>query len=869
MKTLFLVDVSSMFFRAFFAIPPLKTKEGFPTNALYGLLSMSVKLMRDVRPDYIAYCFDRKEPSFRAEIYPEYKANREEMPDLLAPQIPYVREIIEALGVPCLEAPGFEADDVIGTLAVRAAAEKMKVVIVSGDKDFAQLITECISMWDTMKDVKYDVQGAIGKWGVHPTQMIDYLSLVGDSSDNIPGVRGIGPKTAQTLLAEFKSLEGIYENIEAVKSKSVKSKLQEDKSNALLSHRLVTIETKVPLPIEIQMLKPKAPQRPVIEALLNRFEFGTFLKKIFPPNNESQAPVERAMAPSETSIEKETMGLNPGDFQNASSMSEGQNQKLANQNGIREISPGEFSEKLKERDSVWAVFHMGYVHLFNQETACRWDLLESQNPDWQKLHLQWHGFDLKEIWHQLKISNPSAVVEDLQLSAYVCKSGDVGDLSEAYKDNLHREFPDFASPIQIAAAYFELKVELDRKLREKAGHSVLQDLELPLVPVLYGMEERGILIDVEELRHQSQKLGRSVHELEKEIHRLAGTPFNVASPKQLGSILFEKLGLPSGKKTKTGYSTDSDVLEKLSDQHPICKLVLEYRELAKLKSTYVDSLPELRHADGRIHTHFRQALTSTGRLSSVNPNLQNIPIRTERGRDVRKAFIAKEGCVFVALDYSQIELRILAHISEDPGLISAFVMDTDVHAATASEVFGVPLQDVSADLRRTAKAINFGIAYGQGAFGLAENLGISRTEATDIINRYFQKFSQVKSYMSKTIQLAMETGYVETLFGRRRYIDELQSKNANIKKFGERAAINAPIQGTASDIVKKAMILVSTSDAQGLLLQVHDELLFEVPHEEAESLRDRMKAVMESVVKLRVPLKVNGAIGKNWELAHS
>jgi len=484
--------------------------------------------------------------------------------------------------------------------------------------------------------------------------------------------------------------------------------------------------------------------------------------------------------------------------------------------------------------------------------------------------LSWKGYNVKSLWHAVKLKDPTPPKWDTQLAAYVIKAGAIGDFADVYKQYTQKALPDLASPEDVLACERELADIFSEKLEHVHGRKVLDTYELPLVPVLYGMETRGILIDKAELKQQSESLTTDIHDLETAIHKMAGESFNIASPKQLAQILFEKLKVPVVKKTKTGYSTDSDVLSKLAPQYPICDKIITYRELAKLKSTYVDSLPALVDAhDNRLHTHFQQAVTQTGRLSSTNPNLQNIPIRTERGRAIRKAFIAKKDHVFLSVDYSQVELRVLAEITGDPGLTEAFQKDLDIHAATAAEVFNVSLSSVTPEQRRMAKAVNFGIAYGQGVYGLAETLEISREQSKEIIENYFKKFKKVKDYMMDTVQLAQEQGYVESLFGRRRYMDEFKSSSAMVRKFGERAAINAPIQGTASDLMKKAMIEVYENSPAPLLLQVHDELLFECPEAEIEFAAQSVKETMENVAKFKVPLKVNIAWGKNWEDAHA
>jgi DNA polymerase-1 len=869
MKKIYLVDVSSMFFRAFYAIRPLTSPAGVPVNAVYGFLSMITKLMKDERPEYMVFCYDRKDPSFRKELYEDYKANRSEMPDDLAQQIPYIKKLADVLGIPSLEVPQYEADDLIGTVAKLACRQGLQAVIVSGDKDFAQLIEDRVILYDTMKDIRYDTAKAQEKWGVRPAQFIDYLAIVGDASDNVPGVKGIGEKGAVKLLEQFPSLEEIYANIDKIESKSIRQKLLDSKEQAFLSQKLVTIVTEVPVPSEMSNYHLKPFHKDELRALLQELNFKNFEKTLLGEGSMA-APV--AVTSSETAVSSTSVGSSGGDKAVSTDSS-------SETGGVTVNSPAlavAFSEKtlglghvqtwLKAGDKLWGFYDERGLYLSKDSEVIAVDgNLDELGVLTDSLGILWQGFDLKSFWHRIAAKKPQALW-DSQLAAYVLKAGDTSSFAKIYHRETGDVLPEFASPSVLAQAHLKLQSDLQAKMQERHCEKIYEDFDLPLAEVLLGMENRGIRVDKPLLQQQSLQLEKDVKQLEKQIHELAGESFNVASPKQLGVILFEKLGLEAGKKTKTGYSTDIDVLEKLI--HPIAPLILQYRELAKLKSTYVDVLPQMADADDRVHTSFQQAYTATGRLSSTQPNLQNIPIRTERGQEVRRAFIAAPGKKLLSVDYSQIELRILAHISEDPNLCKAFAEDLDIHAATAAEIYNIPVQEVTADLRRTAKAVNFGIAYGQGAFGLAETLGIPRKEAQEIIKRYFERFKNVNAYIESTIKTAHEKGYVETLFGRRRYIDELQSKNVALKKFGERAAINAPIQGTASDLVKKAMIDIHREIPVPMLLQVHDELIFEESEEVLQRYQSRLVAIMESVANLRVPLKVNYAIGDNWDQAH-
>lgn len=872
MKKLYLIDVSSMFFRAFYAIRPLTSPSGLPVNAIYGFLSMITKLLKEEKPEYLVFCYDRKEPSFRKEMYEDYKAHRSEMPEDLGKQIPYIKKLAEILNIPSLEVASFEADDLIGTLTKYGRRQGMEVVIVSGDKDFAQLIEDHVIIYDTMKDVRYNAQLAFEKWGVRPDQFIDFLSIIGDTSDNIPGVKGIGEKGAIKLLEQFKDIEEIYENIDKIEPKGIREKLIASKDNCLISKKLVTITTDIPIDENLEVYKLREWHKEELRAFLREMNFKTFEKNLLGAEGDTQAQ-DNAQATAESKTTPAAAGANwyaatskKPSAEQASEVLPEIAEYTAQEYPEKKISTRELTEILSENQSLWGFSDEHNFFLGTEKEILSISDYENLGILTDTFKIKWKGFDLKEFWHKIGAKTPLAIW-DTMLGAYVLKAGDSSDLKKMYKKFIGEDLPELATPSQLYNAHLRFAKIIDEQLKGIHGDKVYHELELPLARILLTMENLGIRIDTELLKKESEDLGSEILELEKKIHAESGDSFNVGSPKQLGVVLFEKLGLPTGKKTKTGYSTDTDVLESLD--HPIAKLVLKWRELSKLKSTYVDALPVLLSPkDDRLHTSFNQALTSTGRLSSNNPNLQNIPVRTERGQRVRKAFIAHPRMKLLSVDYSQIELRILAHISEDPNLCKAFADDLDIHAATAAEIYGLSLKDVTSEHRRAAKAVNFGIAYGQGAFGLAENLGISRGEAKEIIDRYFIRFKNVRDYIESTIKLAHEQGYVETLFGRRRYIDELNSQNMTLKKFGERAAINAPIQGTASDLVKKAMIEVADKVPVRMLLQVHDELIFEESEDNLNKHLPELVRIMESVAKLRVPLKVNYAIGNNWDEAH-
>lgn len=863
-KEIYIVDVSSMFFRAFYAIRPLTSTKGVPVNAVYGFISMIVKLFKDKKPDHVVFCYDRKEPSFRKNLYTDYKANRSEMPDDLQVQMPYLKQVAGLFGICDMELDTYEADDLIGTVACVAKKQGYDVYIVSGDKDFCQLVDSQVFLYDTMKEVIFDAAMVKEKHGVTPEQFIDYLAITGDTSDNIPGVAGIGPKGAQKLIEQFGTVEKIYENIDQVSSASIKEKLLNSKTNALLSKKLVTIVCDAPITHNLDDFKVKPFKTDELRAFLQDLNFKTFEKNLLGEGKtgfESQAPVAgRAIVSSVT-----------GQVFKVQEEEKHEAVTPVNNVQLKPWNAEEVQKRLSAQEEFFTFmissrlgFGFGEELYLTDVSDCKVNLN----------NLTWSGFDLKKVWMQLGIQpENSKIKNDLLLTTYVLRAADSSDFEKLGDHFLQQQIDLKAITEQdekmkaVYALFLQLIPVVDAEMQKKDLNVIYEKLEKPLIPVLFQMERKGIKLDLQFLKKFSTELQGLLEEQEKKIYALAnGEKFNIGSPKQLGVILFEKLGLEALKKTKTGYSTDNDVLEKL--EHPIAKEIIEYREIAKLKSTYVDALPELADQNGRVHSHLNQALTATGRLSSTNPNLQNIPVRTERGQRVRKAFIADEGKKLLSVDYSQIELRVLAHISNDPGLIRAFKDNLDIHTATASEVFGVALKDVTKEQRRIAKAVNFGIAYGQGTYGLAEALGISRKESAEIIEKYFMKFGGIQEYIKTTIEKAHEQKYVETLFGRRRYIPELDNKNVMIKKFGERAAINAPIQGTASDLVKMAMIELAPSLKVDMLLQVHDELIFEGTEKDLKDQIPWIVDTMENVAKLKVPLKVNYSIGDNWDEAH-
>ncbi len=884
-KHLFVVDASSLLFRAFYAIPPLNSPEGLPVNALYGFLNMIFKLEKDFKPDQMIFCYDSKEKGERYRIYPEYKANRGSMPEDLALQIPLIKNSVELLGYPSLESSGVEADDLIGSLCELAKKKYERVTIISGDKDFAQLIDNQVQMYDSMKNITYDFSTAQKKWEIPPHQMIDYLALVGDSSDNIPGAKGIGPKSAIRLLTEFNSIDEVYQNLDKIDS-SLKNKLIQSKEMVYLSKDLVTIRTSINLDSNIfNHQKYEFQNSHLFLEFLDKFQLRT-LKISF--NEIYLTRKSGATSKDNLSIASEVL---TNHNQSASNLE----QVLPNQN---QISSYTTFDKTSDLDALNIFKPHATLLLFSYKDRFLFSSLNAnlnlslnQTPslsEWVAYQgspsefLQWligHSFLIvthssKDIYHQVK-SDQIKVIFDFSLSSYILNPSaphDLKTLCLATAFDKNPENIDFSKlEVDQLVIAFALSIYIKLNQQVNSFNWLLYEIEIPLARILFNMESAGIKIDRSWLIEESQIYSEQLKTLEKLIYDQAGEPFNVASPKQVGHILFEKLKLRAIKKTKTGYSTDNEVLEELKGDHPIISHLLEYRELSKLKSTYLDPLPLFADPNDRIHTTFQQTATATGRLSSQNPNLQNIPIRTPRGVRLRQAFIADSNCLLGSFDYSQIELRILAHMSNDPGLLSAFGNNEDVHAITASQIFNKSLELVTPEDRRMAKAVNFGIAYGQGAFGLSQTLSIPRKQAQEIIEQYFIRFPYVKNYISSSIETAKNQGYVETIFGRRRYLPDLNSKNPMMQKIAQRAAINAPIQGTAADIVKKAMIDISNNSqiTSQILLQIHDELIIEGPIDILKQEAPLISEIMQNTFKLKVPLIVNFGLAKNWQLAHS
>ncbi len=889
-RTVFLVDGTAYIYRAYHAIRGLTTTKGFPTNAIYGYTQMLVKLLSTKQPVWAAVCFDSREPTFRHRRYEAYKANRPPMPEDLSLQIEPILEITRAFHLPVLTLPGYEADDVIGTLAMRAARDGYDVVIVSGDKDFSQLVSERIRIWDPMKDTVIDLETVRNNYGVEPRQIVDIMGLSGDTSDNVPGVPGIGPKTASTLISRFGSIEALYEHIDTIPSKNQREKLLAHRESAFLSRELVTICTEAPIDGRLEDFRVGEPIRERLMDLFGTFEFRQLQqtyavqKPITSHPPESYHAVQSKNALVQLADRLRESGRFAIDTETTS-----EHPMLAGLVGISvSDAPGH----------AWYV-PIGHSNVAEQLTLA--DVVDvlgpilsdpryrkiGQNIKYDWIVLERHGFRLDGVHSDTMIAsyllNPSKrshSLDQIALDYLNRKAIGFDTVTQKGKIKVFSHVPlDEATRYACQDADFTLQADkaLLPLLKREGLVNLFETVEMPLVHVLKKMEMEGVCVDRERLRRLSNSFQQEMDHLEEAVYEKAGERFNLQSHQQLGRILFEKLKLPTQKKTKkrSGYSTDVDVLTELALHHELPNLVLRHRTIAKLKSTYTDSLIDMVHPKtGRIHTSYNQTVTATGRLSSSDPNLQNIPVRTEEGRMIREAFVPRPGWKMVSADYSQIELRILAHCSEDPLFVSAFLEDKDIHTRTASEVFQVPEDAVTPELRRQAKTVNFGILYGMGAYSLSKDLGISVKMAKSIIDAYFDRYHGVKTFIDGTIASARATGKTETLLGRIRLLPEITSSNAVVRQFAERVAVNTPVQGTAADFIKLAMIrmdeaLLKTGMHSVMLMTVHDELVFEAPKEEVEQLIDMVRQIMEGIWSLRVPLKVNVAVGDNWAQAHS
>ncbi|MBM4311687.1 MAG: DNA polymerase I [Deltaproteobacteria bacterium] len=883
MDRLFLIDTSAYFYRAYFALPPLSTSAGLPTNAIYGFTTMLLKLLEQHQPTHIAAVLDRPEPTFRHEAYDQYKANRAVMPDDLQVQIPHIRDVIEAFNIRAIGKPGFEADDIIGTLALKAAADGCEVVIVSGDKDLCQLIGPRITMLDTMKDKVMDPAAVREKYGLDPEHIVDMLALTGDTSDNVPGVPGIGPKTAQSLLAQFGSLDGIYQKLDEITKKNARAALEQNREQAYLSKRLVMIDTNVELDCAWRDCTLTPPDTCALQELYKKFEFTRLLKAgaAAEPRPEKNycALIESAdleqFYETLAGLERFTLDLE----------TTSQFPMLAGIVGI--------SFAWRDHEAVYIpLAHQGLSHQPDRATVLSRlkPILENpaigkvgHNIKYEYIVLKKYGIELQGIACDTMVAsyvlNPSRYrhnLDDVALDRLNHKMISFKDVAGSGKKQITFDLVPLAQAAEYACEDSDITNMLSKLLLPQVSadgfDELFRDMEMPLVIVLAEIEMAGVKIDAQRLGVLSREFHARLDEIETHVHELAGVEFNVNSPKQLGEVLFEKLGLPVVKKTKTGYATDVDTLKELAHMHPMPEAVLEYRSLAKLVSTYVDSLPALINpATGRVHTSYNQTVTATGRLSSSDPNLQNIPIRTEEGIRIREAFVGEKGCKILSADYSQIELRILAHMSGDATLIDTFLNDGDVHARTAVEIWGD--SGLDPQRRREAKVINFGIIYGMSGFGLSRELGIAPKKAQQYIDQYFARYSGVRTFLDSLVDEARMIGYVATLMGRKRFLPDINAANQQERKFAERTAINAPIQGTAADLIKIAMLnihrrLQAEKLTSRMIMQVHDELVFEVPEDELERMAALVRQEMESVYAMRVPLKVDVGWGESWRDAH-
>lgn len=918
-----LVDGSSYLYRAYHAFPPLTNSAGEPTGAMYGVLNMLKSLLVQYRPSHVAVVFDEKGKTFRDELFAHYKSHRPPMPDDLRSQIETLYDMVKAMGLPLLAVCGVEADDVIGTLALAAARAGRDVLISTGDKDMAQLVSPKITLINTMSNTILGPEEVQLKFGVPPSLIIDYLALIGDSSDNIPGVPGVGEKTAQALLQGLGGLESLYQQLDSVSSlsfrgsKTMAVKLKQHREVAFLSYQLATIKTDVPLDLPYDLLTVEEPDAEALMLLFQRYEFKRWLSdleagKWLQGRKSAIEPPSPFTAPHQAEAEEAPAALSKDGYQIIYDMATLEQWITA----IRSAGVFAFDSETDGMDTLTAnliglcfavnpgeaaYLPVGHDYLDAPDQLERAEVLAALKPVLEDPAIGKIGQNLKFNRGVLKRYDIelAGIAFDTMLESYVLDSvagcHDIDSLAECFLQHTNVSFEEIAGKgrnqltfnqiaIEQAAPYAaedaDVTLRLHQKLWPRIGQApelkkVFEEIEMPLVTVLSRIERTGVLIDESILAAHSVELSKRLEELEEEAHQLAKEPFNLSSIKQLQAILYDKQKLPVLKKTPGGVpSTNEEVLAELALDYPLPKLILEYRGLAKLKSTYTDKLPQMINPlSKRVHTSYHQAITATGRLSSSDPNLQNIPVRTHEGRRIRQAFIAPSDALIVAADYSQIELRIMAHLGRDPGLLNAFAAGKDIHRATAAEVFNMSLEKVTQDQRCSAKAINFGLIYGMSAFGLARQLSVPRSEAQKYMNLYFEQYPGVLKYMKRTRRQARDRGYVETLDGRRLYLPDIHSRNCMRKKGAERAAINAPMQGTAADIIKRAMIAIDgwlqqEAPPVRMIMQVHDELIFEVQRDAVEDAKARIKVLMEGCFKLDVPLKVDVGVGENWDKAH-
>ncbi|MBP3949737.1 DNA polymerase I [Bacillus suaedae] len=871
LNKLVLIDGNSIAYRAFFALPLLNNQKGVYTNAVYGFSTMLFKIIEEEKPTHMLVAFDAGKTTFRHKTYSEYKGGRQKTPPELSEQFPLVRELLDAFNISRYEAENYEADDIIGTLAKQAGEkEDWEVKIYSGDKDLLQLISDKVTVILTKKGITnveaYDIAHLDEVYGITPKQIIDMKGLMGDSSDNIPGVPGIGEKTALKLLKEFGTVEEVLSSIDQISGKKMKERLEENREQALMSKELATIFVDVPLEESFDQYTFGDYETNKVVGLLKELEFTSLLSKF-----DQESAVEEEVEEISFSIVDQITDKHLANESSVIVEVLSENYHQATIEGIAIVNEnGRFFIKTET-----ALESTAFVEWANDETKKKWVFDAKRSVvalGWKGIMFEGVEFDLQMASYLL---DPSLATHDIHEVASRQGKSIVQADEFIYGKGAKQKVPEIDKLaehlVRKAEAVYQLKPVFEKELQENEQEKLYTELEMPLSIVLGHMEKNGVKVDKQQLEQMGEDLNNRLQELEQKIHSLAGEAFNINSPKQLGEILFVKLGLPPLKKTKTGYSTSADVLEKLAEEHEIVEYIVHYRQLGKLNSTYIEGLLKvIKDETNKIHTRYNQALTQTGRLSSTDPNLQNIPIRLEEGRKIRKAFIPSEpGWKMIAADYSQIELRVLAHIAGDDGLIEAFQHDMDIHTKTAMDVFHVSEEEVTSSMRRGAKAVNFGIVYGISDFGLSQNLGITRKEAGQFIERYFESYPKVKEYMDSIVEKARENGYVSTLLHRRRYLPDLTSRNFNKRSFAERTAMNTPIQGTAADIIKKAMVhMADKMDERQLkskmLLQVHDELIFEVPEEEHDEMLELIRDVMENAVELHVPLKVDVSSGDTW-----
>ncbi len=885
---LFLIDGSSYLYRAFYAIGHLSNSKGLPTNATYGFIQMLLKVLKEHQPDYLAVIFDSKAPTFRSDVYKEYKANRPAMPELLTPQIPYIKKIIDGYRIALLEMDGYEADDLIGTVAKRLESE-VDIVIITGDKDILQLVSDRIQVYDTMKEKRFGVEEVIERFGVSPEQVVEVMGLSGDAIDNIPGVPGIGEKTAIQLIKTYGSIENLLAHVEEIPQKKLKENLRTHGDLARLSRQLATIHTDVPVDSPLKDFSLSPPDLKSLKEIFKELEFNKLLKELFAEEASLSARRDYRLITDQN----ELLTLLE-DLRRATTFSI----------DLETTSPYPMWADLVGISLSYAPHQAFYIPLGHQDQRTTPQLplpwaLEQLKPVLEDREVKKVGQNIKYEWIVLKRYgiHLQGLDGDTMVASYLLNptkhNHNLSEIAQEYLDRSVTDFKEVVGSGMKAVTFDQIELEKARdyscedadvtlqlsrllfpKLKEEGFKDLFNQVEMPLVTVLAKMEMNGVKIDLDLLQEYSKEIETQLQQKMERIYGLAGEVFNINSSQQLGKILFDKLKLPIIKKTKTGASTDVEVLTKLSLQHDLPLEILGYRNLSKLKSTYVDALPKLIHPKtGRVHTSYNQTVTATGRLSSSDPNLQNIPIRAEEGNRIRQAFIPEKGRFLVSADYSQIELRILAHLSQDETLIKAFQNDEDIHARTASEIFSVSMEKVTPPMRREAKVINFGIIYGMSGYGLSQQLGVDSKVAQTYIDEYFEKYTGVQSYIEKSLEEARQKGYVMTLLHRRRYLPDIHSPTVAIRQATERMAVNTPLQGTAADMIKVAMLHIQDRiEELGLstkmTMQVHDELVFEVPEEELQKAIPMIQNEMESVMNLSVPLKVSVHLGKNWAEVH-